>query len=141
MFRIFCLFLLAIGACLAGCPVPTPPIVPPPDASDAASSDAAPAPPSLEAAPPSLEAAPAPLADSAAPPSVCVQACAAMVAAGCVQLPSCASVLAKVDAARLRIDPSVTSGDNHLTCAALVTVKTAADVQSHGWSCGPAVGR
>jgi hypothetical protein len=60
-----------------------------------------------------------------------------MVAAGCVQLSSCAATLAAVDAHRLNRDPSVASGDNHLTCAALATVKTAADVKAHGWSCGP----
>jgi hypothetical protein len=61
-----------------------------------------------------------------------------MAAVGCFQLPMCAAVLANVEARRLKIDPSITTGDNHLTCAALTTVQTLADVAKHGWDCGAA---
>jgi len=120
MFRFVCLALLALAACQ-----PIPPITPPPDASDASILP-------TEAAPPALDA-PAPPPGSAD----CVAACAALVAAGCVQLPTCAATLTQVDAHRLNLDPSIDAGDNHLTCAALKTVKRVADVQRHGWSCGP----
>jgi len=76
--------------------------------------------------------------DAAPPPSACVLACAAMVAAGCVQLPTCATTLAAVEAHHMVLDPTVKGSANWLTCTALKGVKTAAQVQAHGWSCGPA---
>jgi len=99
---------LAVAACTPSSVTPSP------DASDAA----------LESSP--LDAAPA---------DACVQACAAMAAAGCVQPPTCASVLTNVQAKRLKQNPA--NGNLPLTCADLTGVHSAADVQARGWSCGP----
>jgi hypothetical protein len=83
--------------------------------------------------PPNFDASDAALFGDA--PSACVQACAAMTAAGCVELPSCASTLASVESQRLVQNPA--NGKLPLACADLAAVKTAADVTARGWHCGP----
>lgn len=118
-------FLIFAVLALVGCTPQPSPVVPSPDASDASALGDSPRPawdPSCAAAPPA-----------------CASACAAMQTAGCVEPPLCPCVLASVDAHRLNVDPSITTAgaDNHLTCAMLANVKTAADVKAHGWSCGP----
>jgi hypothetical protein len=115
-------------------PTPTP-VVPSPDASDASAlGDSTPVPPT-----------PAPTVNV---DPVCTTACGTMIAIGCVQDPgpsdpvtNCATVLTLVEQHRLKIDPSITvaGADNTLQCKALVGVTSAAQVQAHGWSCGPPV--
>jgi len=154
---------LAIALPLLALACPPVPVVPPPDASDASSSETSPPPPTptVDAtsdttvdAPAAIDASPkdaavvadtsapeASVSDAAPPPSACVQACAAMVVAGCVQQPTCATTLANVEAHHLILDPTVKGTSNWLKCSALTGVKTAAQVQSHNWSCGPAATR
>jgi hypothetical protein len=111
----FLALLLVLSACT---PQPSP-VVPTPDASDASAFG--------ETAPP---APPAPPPAS----SVCMAACAAEQAAGCVVLSDCGSVLQARTQARLARNAKT---GNALTCDDLAAVKTAADVKALGQPCGP----
>jgi hypothetical protein len=76
-------------------------------------------------------------------PTACVDACTRMQTLGCVELPTCPSVLANVEAHRLNANPA--TGNMPLTCADLAgeppsvlpPPTSPADVKARGWSCGP----
>jgi len=107
---------------LGGCPKPAP-LVPFPDASDAAvMGDVADAGQFVPQVPP------APCS------TVCTDACTAIQTAGCVQRVACCSTLTRIDSEHL-IKNLKTGAP--LTCAELAKVKTADDVRATGQICGP----
>lgn len=110
--------LVAAAACHASPPVPPPQ----PDA-DAAPADAAPPLVQLDALP-------------RLPP--CATACLVLQAAGCTEgaPDTCTTALAKMEAGRRKIDPSIKTGDNHMTCEVLAEqVHSKQDARNHGLDC------
>lgn len=82
---------------------------------------------SCRTAPPPVPPPTVDASDAATP--VCEQACAAMTAAGCPQLRSCAAALGEA------LVPNPANGYRPLACADLLGVRSAADVRARGWDC------